>query len=165
MKKVFTSKELLTIDEILNKYGSDSDTTVTDFELDLLTKLYEDYQHLVRHIDKTEADNDRYINTIKNMKENFTEHLNALEAENHDLKKQIEDKEQVIDGLNKECRSLHNTINILRADNSRQSHEIRKLKTENERLREKVGELHTIKKSFEVLRALYLGDYEDDEPF
>lgn len=40
-----------------------------------------------------------------------------------------------------------------------------KLKTENERLREKVGELHTIKKSFEVLRALYLGDYENDEPF
>lgn len=190
MKKVFTSKELLIIDEILNKYGSDSDTTVTAFELGLLTKLYEDYQNLVRHIDKIEADNDRYINTIKNMKENFTDHLNALEAENHDLKDSLENKEQVIERLNKECRDLHNTINIFKAANSNQSHEIHELKkqiedvkkqtydmyshklvklhfleAENEKLKEKVAQLHTIKKSFEVLRALYLGDYEDDEPF
>lgn len=113
-----------------------------------------------------------------------------LEAENNELN-------EIMTGLHKECRSLHNTINILRADNSNQSHEIHKLKTENERLKEnfnehlnaleaenhdlkdklftkdeeirklyeKVGELHTIKKSFEVLRALYLGDYENDEPF
>ena len=63
-----------------------------------------------------ETENNRFRNTIKNMKENFTEHLNALEAE-------------------------------------------------NERLKDQVVQLHTIKKSFEVLRALYLGDYENDEPF
>ena len=136
MKKVFTSKELLMIDEMLNKYGSEKEPTVTAFELGLLTKLYEDYQQLVRRIDKTEADNDRYIDTIKNMKENFTQHLNALEAENEELKKQIEDYKYWIT-----------------------------VKTEDMcKLKDKVSELHTIKKSFEVLRALYLGDYED-EPF
>lgn len=173
-------------------------------QLEDITELYHRVNDYIADFEESEdrcatleAENNRFRNTIKNMKENFTEHLNALESENHDLKKQIEDvkkqtydmyshklvklqflesenhdlkdslenKEQVIDGLNKECRSLHNTINILRADNSNQSHEIHKLKTENERLREKVDELHTIKKSFEVLRALYLGDYEDDEPF
>lgn len=109
-----------------------------------------------------------------------------LEAENNELN-------EIMTGLHKECRSLHNTINILRADNSNQSHEMHKLKTDFEesedrcatleaenhdlkdklftkdeeirKLYEKVGELHTIKKSFEVLRALYLGDYEDEEPF
>lgn len=233
MKKVFTSKELLTIDEILNKYGSDSDTTVTDFELDLLTKLYEDYQHLVRHIDKTEdenrrlhnsinllraansnqsheihklekqltditilyheahdyiadfeesedrcatleaeneklkeqvkglhkecrcdtlvtleAENNRFRNTIKNMNENFREHLNNLEAENHDLK----DKLDIV------SENLNNHIIELKD-------KLYKADEENKKLKEKVGELHTIKKSFDVLRCLYLGDYENDEPF
>lgn len=77
-----------------------------------------------------EAENNKFRNTIKNMNENFREHLNALEAENHDLKDKLFTKDE----------------------------EIRKLY-------KKVGELRTIKKSFEVLRALYLGDYEDDEPF
>lgn len=148
MKKILTSAELLIIEEILNKYGSDSDTTVTDFELGLLTKLYEVYQHLVRHIDKTEAENNSFRNTIKNMKENFTEHLNALEAENHDLKKQIEDvKKQTYDMYSHKLVKLHF------------------LEAENQKLKDQVTQLHTIKKSFEVLRALYLGDYENDEPF
>lgn len=166
-----------------------------------------------------EAENNSLRNTIKNMKENFTEHLNALEAENHNLKKQIEDvkkqtydmyshklvklqfleaenqilKEQVIDGLNKECNKLETeneklkhdieelkccnnnqgrTIDMLRETNDSQFNQIKaykdKLFTKDEEIRklyEKVGELHTIKKSFEVLRALYLGDYENDEPF
>lgn len=132
MKKVFTSKELLIIDEILNKYRSDVDTTVTGFELDYLTKLYADYRAQVTQNDK-------------------------LEAENENLKKQVE-------SLRKTVGSYCNHINILRADNSNQSYDMHKLKEENKKLKEKVDELHTIKKSFEVLRALYLGDYED-EPF
>ena len=91
----------------------------------------------------------------------------TLEAENKEL------KEQVIDGLNKERRSLHNTVNILRQENNELKEQIehfyveaenKELKDEIKKLCEKLSELHTIKKSFEVLRALYLGDYED-EPF
>lgn len=61
---------------------------------------------------------------------------------------------------------------MLREDNDSQFNQIKtykdKLFTKDEEIKklyEKVGELHTIKKSFEVLRALYLGDYENDEPF
>lgn len=39
------------------------------------------------------------------------------------------------------------------------------LEAENKRLKDQVTQLRTIKKSFDVLRALYLGDYENDEPF
>ena len=54
----------------------------------------------------------------------------------------------------------------LEAENNELKEQIKSLKEENRKLYEKVGELHTIKKSFEVLRALYLGDYENDnEPF
>lgn len=126
---------------------------------DVKRQTYDMYSHKLAKLQFLEAENNSLRNTIKNMKENFTEHLNALEAENHNL------KEQVIDGLNKERRSLHNTINILRADNSNQSHDIHKLEAENKRLKDQVAQLRTIKKSFEVLRALYLGDYENDEPF
>lgn len=88
-----------------------------------ITLLYQEAHDYIADFEESEdrcatleAENNRFRNTIKNMNENFREHLNALEAENHKLK-------------------------------------------------DKVSELHTIKKSFEVLRALYLGDYENDEPF
>ncbi|MBP3630734.1 MAG: hypothetical protein J6J23_04510 [Clostridia bacterium] len=68
-----------------------------------------------------------YEDTIKQL--NQTEHLNALEAENAELKEENEKLKDLLDTKN-----------------------------------DQVSQLHTIKKSFEVLRALYLGDYED-EPF
>lgn len=122
-------------------------------------QTYDMYSH------KLEAENNSLRNTIKNMKENFTEHLNALEAENHNLKHDIEEL--------KCCNGNQSrTIGMLREANDSQFNQIKaykdKLFTKDEEIRklyEKVDELHTIKKSFEVLRALYLGDYENDEPF
>jgi septal ring factor EnvC (AmiA/AmiB activator) len=89
----------------------------------------------------------------------------SLDEENEKLKDALEKSTETTYGLHEENRRLHNTINILRADKSNQSHEIHILEEENKTLCEKALELHTIKRSFEVLRTLYLGDYEDDEPF
>lgn len=168
---VLWDRDFESISELYLAYNSTID------QLEDITELYHKANDYIADFEESEdrcaileAENNSFRNTIKNMNENFTEHLNALEAENHDLKKQIEDvkkqtydmyshklvklqfleaenqilKEQVIDGLNKECN---------------------KLETENEKLKDQVTQLHTIKKSFEVLRALYLGDYENDEPF
>lgn len=165
-----------------------------DRDFESISELYIAYKLLI------DANNELQKAYIADFEES-EDRCATLEAENEKLKEQVK-------GLHKECRNLHNTINILRADNSNQSHELHKLKTdfrehlnaleaenedlkdkldivsenlnnhiielkdklykadeENKKLKEKVGELHTIKKSFEVLRALYLGDYENDEPF
>jgi DNA repair exonuclease SbcCD ATPase subunit len=114
---VMWDRDFEAITELYTAYKS------TINQLEDITKLYNKANDYIDDFEKSEdrcatleAENNRFRNTIKNMNENFREHLNALEAENHKLK-------------------------------------------------DKVSELHTIKKSFEVLRALYLGDYEDDEPF
>lgn len=141
-------------------------------QLEDITKLYHEANDYIDDFEESEdrcatleAENNSLRNTIKNMKENFTEHLNALEAENEKLKHKIEEL--------KCCNGNQGrTICMLREANDSQFNQIKaykdKLFTKEEEIRklyEKVAQLHTIKKSFEVLRALYLGDYENDEPF
>lgn len=140
-KVVMWDRDFESITELYLAYKSTID------QLEDITKLYNKANDYIDDFEKSE---DRCA---------------TLETENEDLKDALEKSTETSHGLYEENRRLHNTINILRADNSNQSHEIHKLKEENKKLCEKFSELRTIKKSFEVLRALYLGDYENDEPF
>lgn len=106
-----------------------------------------------------------------------------LVDENNEMKERLEDKEKQIRELKKQLTGiitvsenldnriieLKDKLEIVRENLNNHIIELKdklyKADEENTKLKEKVSELHTIKKSFEVLRALYLGDYENDEPF
>ena len=104
--------------------------------------------------DFLEAENKKLKNQLKEikvLKESF-------EAENKELKNVIDKQTVTIHEVDEENKDLNDVINYLRNENSNLYDRILELKDNSK-------QLHTIKKSFEVLRALYLGDYEDDEPF
>lgn len=112
-----------------------------------LNDLQKAYEANKKRLDDVTEENKNLKDTIKNMNENFREHLNALEAENEKLKKQIESYKYAANVQSKTIKSRDEQI-----------------ERQREKYKDQCNQLHTIKKSFEVLRALYLGDYED-EPF
>lgn len=74
----------------------------------------------------------------------------------------FEESEDRCATLEAENENFREHLNALEAENKKLRAQINR---QYEKYNDKINELHTIKKSFEVLRALYLGDYENDEPF
>lgn len=93
---------------------------------------------------------------------NQLEDITKLYHEANDYIADFEESEDRCATLEAENNRFRNTIKNM---NENFRGHLNDLEAENERLKEQVAQLHTIKKSFEVLRALYLGDYENDEPF
>lgn len=99
--------------------------------------------------------------TLEDENENLHSNINHLRQCNGNQYKQIQElKKQLTD-----ITELYHEVNDYVADFEESEDRCATLETENNKLKEKLQELHTIKKSFEVLRALYLGDYEDELPF
>lgn len=121
-----------------------------DRDFESITELYITYKLLV------DENNDLHKN-IRDLRCNIS-HLRQCNGEQYrmiqELKKQLTD-----------ITLLYHEVQDYIADFEESEDRCATLEAENKNLKEKVAELHTIKKSFEVLRALYLGDYENDEPF
>lgn len=99
-------------------------------QIEYITEIYHKANDYIADFEESEdrcatleAENNRFRNTIKNMNENFREHLNALEAENEKLKEQVK-------GLHKECRC--DTLATLEAENKKLKHDIEELKWRND---------------------------------